>query len=540
MFLSEKENIIKLYNRKVFLVNTNGFAVTERYRRFSILFKGGHEKTMKTFKRLLACCLALTMLAGLTACEEEGGQSTLNPTQSTENTVATEDPDENAADDSGVKEITNDKYTPDGNAGKITYLCHYKFEGDQKGKEQCKVFTSDMYGGELEQISCTSLDIQEKLATLIASDASPDIAVKDAYLYPGNASKNLFEPLDDYIDMNSALWVDMAPVIESFAYKGKHYYYPHRITTSFALNYSQKTIEENDLDDPYELYVKGEWTWDAWRNMMTTFCDKDEGNMGFYATDTILTSLIATTGTPLIDVQPTGAILNNIADPNVTKAMSFYETLYRDGVSNGRELADWVPPDLWATNCDKLLFLGMEPEWTYIAATEKIQNPSGVDSDILDTPSDFRFVPFPRDPDADKYYQAYDTWGFVVPKGAKNIKGAIDMINCFRVYDTDPGIIAQVRADHVSPAPVTYTDGKYAGERKWVITWGEREYDMWREMCDPNKFTFLTEDAFGFNKDFWAQYAELIVAVAFEGESWTQRSSEFSPIVEATVADFRY
>jgi multiple sugar transport system substrate-binding protein len=306
------------------------------------------------------------------------------------------------------------------------------------------------------------------------------------------------------------------------------------------LNYSKKTIEENDLPDPYELYKNGEWTWDAWRNMMIEFCNKSEDNIGFYATDTILTSLIATTGTTLIDTQPNGTIINNISDVNVTRAMSFYETLNRDGVMYAKQLGDWVPPQTFATNCDKLLFLGMEPEWTYTAATEQIQNPTGVDNDIFDTVSDFAFVPFPRDTEADAYYQAYDTYGFLIPKGAKNISGAVDFINCFRVYDTDEEVQAQVKEDHINPTKIYYQEGKYAGSEKWQITWGETEYDMWREMCDPNVFTFVTEDAFGFNSDFWDQYAEVLTSVAFDGESWAQKSSEFAPIVEATVDEFRY
>jgi multiple sugar transport system substrate-binding protein len=502
---------------------------------------------MKSFKKIIACTLALASIASLTACDEsdtpasstDGG---LSPTIATTTAASTTtDPDENADTDREIKDINTDSYTPSGNAGTVKYLSFYDISTDQKGTEQCLIFTSELYGGSLEYISSPSGDAYyDKLGSLIAADDSPDIVTKDAMLYPGNVSKNLFEPLDDYIDIDSALWADMKDVIDSFEYKGKHYYFPHRITTSFALNYSKKTIEENNLPDPYELYKNGEWTWDAWRNMMIEFCNKSEDNIGFYATDTILTSLIATTGTTLIDTQPNGTIINNISDVNVTRAMSFYETLYRDGVMYAKQLGDWVPPQTFATNCDKLLFLGMEPEWTYTAATEQIQNPTGVDNDIFNTVSDFAFVPFPRDTEADAYYQAYDTYGFLIPKGAKNIQGAVDFINCFRVYDTDEEVQEQVKEDHINPTPIYYTTGKYEGSQKWQITWGETEYDMWREMCDPNVFTFVTEDAFGFNSDFWDQYAEVLTSVAFDGESWAQKSSEFSPIVEATVDEFRF
>ncbi len=497
---------------------------------------------MTSFKKIIACGLALAMTAGLTACTEEEptstGAPTIAPAQTT--TQTTTDPDENAATDREIKDVSTENYAPDGNAGVVKYFGYYDITSDQKGTEQSLIFQSELYGGTIEYTSSPSGDAYyEKLGTLIASDDSPDICTHDAMMYPGNVGKNLFEPLDDYIDMNSPLWCDMIPVIQSFEYNGKHYKYPHKITTSFALNYSKKTIEENNLPDPYELYMNGQWTWDAWRDIMVQFCDKDEGNMGFYATDTILTALIATTGTTLIDADPSGSITNNIADPNVTRAMGFYETLCRDGVMNGRQLADWVPPQTFANNCDKLLFLGMEPEWTYTAATEELQNKQGVESDILDTVSEFSFVPFPRDPEADAYYQAHDVFGFVVPKGAKNIKGAVDMINCWRVFETDPDIIAQTKKDHVNPEPIYYTAGKYGGSRKWQIIWGEQEYDLWKDMCDPEKFTLITEDGFGFSSDFWSIYADVINSVAWDGDSWTQRSAEIAPIIEAALDEYR-
>ena len=501
---------------------------------------------MSTFKKIFSCGMAAVIALGLTACDEEtaptssDGGAVAAQTTSTQASTTIDEDDQLSATDKEIQTVGTDSYTPSGNAGTIVYLGFYDITADQKGTEQCLIFQGEQYGGSIDYISTASGDAYyDKLGTLISSDSSPDIVTKDAMLYPGNVSKNLFEPLDDYIDYTTPLWADMADIIESYAYQGKHYYYPHRITTSFALNYSKTTIEENGLDDPYELYMNGEWTWDAWRNMMIEFCNRDEDNMGFFATDTILTSLIATTGTTLIDTHSDGTILNNISDANVTRAMNFYETLYRDGVMYAKQLGDWVSPQTFAVNCDKLLFLGMEPEWTYTAATEQLQNPTGVDSDIFDTVSEFAFVPFPRDTEADAYYQAYDTYGFLVPKGAKNIEGAIDFINCFRVYDTDEDISAQVREDHVNPEPLYYTSGKYEGSRRWQIVWGEQEYDLWREMCDPDKFSFVTEDAFGFNSDFWTQYAEVLTSVAFDGESWAQKSSEFAPIVEATVDEYR-
>lgn len=499
---------------------------------------------MNTRKKIAACALVAAMTAGITACDDAEGISSgaaapALPTQSTQASTTT-DPDENAPTDQEIKTLDTSGYTPDGNAGTVKYLGYYDITKDQKGTEQSLIFQSEQYGGKIEYISTPSgVEFYDRLGTMIASDDSPDLCPHDAMLYPGNVGKNLFEPLDDYIDIDSPLWAGMKDVVESFAYKGKHYKYPHKITTSFALNYSKKTIEEYDLTDPYDLYTAGEWTWEAMRDLMIQFCGADDSNIGLYGTDTTISALITTTGTKLVDVKPSGEMINNIANSNVTRTMNFYETLCRDGVMYAQQYGSWIGPQDYAKVSDKLLFYAMEPEWTYTAATQDVQNKPGVEDDIFDTVSDFSFVPFPRDKMADAYYQAFDVFGFVVPKGAKNIKGAIDMINCFRVYETDENVIAQTRKDHVDPEKIYFTEGKYTGTEKWQIKWGEREYDLWREMCDPEKFTLLTENAFGFGQEFWNNYVDAINGAAFNGESWSQMSAEISPVIDAALNEYK-
>ena len=271
---------------------------------------------------------------------------------------------------------------------------------------------------------------------------------------------------------------------------------------------------------------------------MIEFCDKDDAHVGFYTTNHTITSFIATTGTTLIDVQPDGTITNNILSADVSRAMTFLEGLCRDGLTYDKSYGDWVSPQVFSTACNNILFTCTEPEWTYIAETENLQNKPGVDDDIFDTVSEFSFVPFPRDPVADKYYTEYDTFGYLVPKGAKNIDGAIEFINLNRMYDIDPAIQAKVREDHINPQKIYFEKGKYAGSEKWQMKWGEREYDLWREMCDPSNFTFINEDAEGFSTDFTDQIGGLLMGVVERGESWAKTSAEFSPIADGTIQPF--
>lgn len=500
---------------------------------------------MSIRKRTAALFTTAAMVMALTACEADepaGGNAGLqNAPSQTTTTQASTTTDPNAGLDMTDKEnkvIDTSACPPSGNAGTLKYFGFYDITSDQKGTEQCLIFQSELYGGKIEFTSSPSgASYYDKLAVLISADESPDIVTKDAMLMPGNATV-LFTALDDKFDLTTPLWSGIADVVESFGWKGKHYYYPHRTTTKYALNYNKKTIEENDLPDPYDLYRAGEWTWDAWRDMMADFCDKSEDHVGFYTTNETITSFIATTGKTMIDVQPDGTIINNFMSPEISRAMTFLEGLCRDGLTYGKQFQDWVSPQVFAKVSDKLLFTCTEPEWTYIAATENIQNPKGVDNDIFDTVSDFSFVPFPRDPKADGYYTEFDTFGYLVPKGAKNIDGAVEFINLNRMYDTDPEIIAKVREDHVNPTKIYFQKGSYAGFERWQMKWGEREYDLWREMCDPANFNMVMEDAQGFSVQFTDEIGKLLMGVVERNESWAQTSAEFNPLAEATIAPF--
>ncbi len=501
-----------------------------------------------SIKRLLGCTMAASMLLGITACSDSStvpnqpavtNAPTAQSTQAT--SVTTVDPDERAETDAEIKDMDTSSYTPSGNAGVVKYLGYYDITVDQKGEEQVKIFESDTYGGTIEWISTPFGDAYfDKLATLIAADDSPDLLTYEPQAFPYGVSKHMYEPLDDMLDINDPLWAEMKDLIESYEYRGKHYFFPHRRVTWYALEYNRKTIEEAGLEDPYDLYRRGEWTWDTWRQMMFDFCNLSEENIGYYATDATINAFVSTTGVVVVDYLKGGGAQNNLNHPDVTRAVEYLAEMGRSGLlyPESHPHGDWVSPQVFANTSDKILFLGLEPEWAYIAATENVQNQTGVENDILDTVSDFAFVPYPRDPNADKYYQGSSCFGYMIPRGAKNAAGSVDFIMCNRLYDTDENIKAQVRKDHVDPEKVTFTAGKYEGMQKWQMKWDPEVYDLWREMHDPNNFEFVVEDLYGFGTEMQGYIGQSIIDCTFGSESWTQVSSEVAPLVQASVDEF--
>lgn len=502
---------------------------------------------MNKLKRLLGCGLAAAMILSVAACEDAAPTGNPNGANSggpgaTTSTAAstTTDPNENAATNEEVKEMNTGNYTPSGKAGVVKILADYDIEKDQKGREQCMVFESEQYGGDIQvEITDGGYLYYDRLGVLIASDDSPDLLLGTNMAFPYGVSKNQFEPIDDHIDLKDPLWADMAPYAGT--YDGKLYYVPHRLVTSFGLNYNRKTIEAAGLTDPYELYLKDEWTWDTWRDMMISFCNLSDDNMGWFATDTIATAFCNTTGKPLIYYNAEdGVITNNMGDADITRAVEFLAELGRNGLNYaGENHGNWVSPQTWAKMSDKLLFLGMEPEWTYIAATEEMQKTGIKIPDRVVKVSEFAFVPFPRDPNSDKYYLNNGTFGYMIAKGAKNPEGAVEFMYCNRIYETDQNIVDQIKKDHVDPEPLYYESGDYIGVRKWEIIWDEQVYDLWREVCTSDKFTFVPEYLYGFGEDVKTKICQTIYDSSFRTESWSQLSQSVMPDIEAGLDEYR-
>ena len=494
---------------------------------------------MTQFKKIMSTVLAVSVVMGLTACDDSSGSgvSTVAPAITnftSTSALTTTDPDENAATDKEIKDVTTSEYTPDGNAGKLIWLGYY----DIRDSDQYAIFQTEQYGGEIEYVNCSSGDAYfEKLGVMISSGDSPDIVSYEWTSFPHGMSKNMYEPLDDYINTESPLWSGIAEIAENYAYKGKHYYYPYETKTNFALNYNRKVLQEAGLTDPYDLYMKNNWTWDTFKELMIQWCNLDDAHIGYAGCNA--TGIVSTTGVSMIEIERDGTIINNVKSPDVARAMQFVMTLAHDGLVYQNELGNWVSPELWATNSDRILFLGMNPDWTYTAAAAEIQNPSGVENDICNTVSDFAFVPYPRDPSSDVYSIAYDTFGYMVPKGSDNIKGAVDWIHLNRIYATDANVLATAREDAINPTPVYYVEGKYKGMQRWSVVWDPELYDLWVDMKDPSKFNLIFDDCKGFNSEMTSTMDTLLSQPMFDGASWTQLSEEYAPVIDTIIAEYQ-
>lgn len=508
-------------------------------------------------KKIIALSLSGAMVIGLSACNNEGGGS--NATGGGNETFA---------------EATAPPIDEKAPTGNVTYLT-YETDFESSNQVNLAKFETEL-GGTIEIITSGSgNEYFEKLGTLVASGSSPDLVRYEWRSFPHGMSYNMYTPLESYIDINSDLWKDMKPVADQFKFNGHYYYFPNELKTNFALNYNQITIENGNLDDPMKLLAEDKWTWTAFEKMLKDWCDKDPNHIGYNGVGGM--AFVLTTGKKVVEVNGSD-IINNLRDADVTRCMQWLEKLHKGGLtgvteeqtaatshSNGYESPQAAFVD------GNLLFLGMDPSWTYPAAKEELDK-QGKDNDM-------RFVPFPRDDNSTTYYHGIDTIGFLVPNGAKNIKGAVDWINFIHTQATDPENLAKAKEDALDDRIVykskclnkecgdtsenadskgrhIFTDEENeAGvdtcpvcgtprEESYKVVWNEDVYDLWLELKSTDgRFNMLFDNCYGFNDDvdklFQNGETPLIDGPVFGDFSYTQLCEANYNVVEGYLQQYR-
>ncbi|MCM1335241.1 MAG: ABC transporter substrate-binding protein [Bacteroides sp.] len=502
-------------------------------------------------KKTLAAILAASIVLGISACGSSdsgrGGETTTTPANADADvTTTTSGP---SAGDQEFTEAEVVEIDENQETGTIKVLIYYDLV--TQDADLVDLFET-RYGGSIEQEICSNGGAYfDKLGTLVASDLSPDITRYEWRSFPHGMSRNMYTPIDSYIDLESDLWSDMKEIADQFVYNGKHYYVPYKITSNFALNYNRLLLQEYGLADPIDLYQSGEWNWTAFRDLITQWCNADENHIGYTGVSAM--SFVSTTGTKLIDVTD-NQIINNLKNENVQRAMEFVEDLCRQGLTGD----GYVDPGE-AFLDGNLLFLGMEPTWAYSAACESLFKKS-VDYDMA-------FVPFPRDDLADQYYLAYDSFGYMIPSGAKNVKGAVDWITLNRTEETDPENVAEAKATATDSSPKYYPkcpECKYSyvenetedltvcpecntpRREKFNAWYTEEQYEVLQDLITPErgKFSFLFDNCKGFNEDLSNIFEgmgdqSLMDGPIWDNVSYTQLRDENYNMIESILDEYR-
>lgn len=419
---------------------------------------------MKNLKRLLAGLTAVTaMMTAAVSCGDKESSSEDNSHYKDEdefsvNADADEVKGDNSVDISGQT---------------ITWLADYDINPTNNNDRSVALsLFEDVYGAKVRFVQADSNEKFSKLATMILSGDEVDMFPYEWDAVPNGVVKDQYEPLDPYFDImgvNDGLWDDMEDVMEMFKYNGNHYVVPFTISDPLLITYSRKLMEAEGLDDPYELYLDGDWDWDAFMDMMESFVSgASDGQTRYGINGWFGQAIIQSTGHTVINYDG-NKFENNIDDPEIEKA----ELLMEEIASKHLYYPDWIgyfPDD------ESTLFFAMA-DWALGSSNAK--NP---DSDLM-------IVPFPKAPDADENYLCCNFAAKMLIKNSTKGEAVATYLKCERLAAT------QEDYKEIAKQKALVTEKTAAGVVKSFVT--EEQYDALHSYLDTKNVTPMFDFGYG-------------------------------------------
>lgn len=462
---------------------------------------------MKTMKRILAGSLALTMAVAMASCGKTGGDST--------------------SSDAGGKDLTDDQkkqvaeladQLPDIELENktIKWMAHYDINPSKGSvKSPALELFEEKYSGKIEYVQTSWATRYDDLATKVMGKDSPDFfPASDMDTFPKGAIKGMFEPIDDYIDLDSDLWASTKTASDSFMFQDKHYIAVIDVSPNYVCAYNKTTITENGLDDPAELFANDEWNWDTFSDMCLEFVDADNDK---YALDGYwyVKALSESSGVPMIGLKD-GKLVNNMSDPQIEKAQDFMYNLQKNNVVFDRSQNNWN------TRGDGTTGVGLGTYQTLFIpvglwALEVPLESSAPFGDM--EAGEIMFVPMPKDPDSDTYYMSSRVEGYNLCMDAPNPEGFAAYMNCL--------MVCKDQASNI-------TEETLVNEYKWNQDMLDMRATVY-EMAAANPVFDLQE---GVSSELSTQMMNVSQATMLTGggaTTWTQCRSEYEKAVDFLI-----
>lgn len=400
---------------------------------------------MLKIKRILAGVLACAMCFGVVGCGKDDESSS-------------------HVDQVEVPDAESIEAIPEGADANLEWLSYFDLNPVQDEESSAELKLFQQKGGSITYTRTTSMNKFQKLAARVISDDPPDIFwYEQGMTFPANCMQNMFQPVDSVVDFDSALWSNVKESADQFVLNGQHYVAPISFNMTSILTYDADRIEELGMDDPYELYLDGEWDWDAMKEIMDAWvAEGTEETPRTGVNGWFHTFIFRTTGETIIKLDPeTGKYVNNIYNPELERAANWLYDISKEGLVNTQ----------WFGDCGEafqanVLFYSMGP-W---ASTGSAHTP--------DETENWKNVLIPRDPNSDEYYYGLDTTAYMWVAGSEKKDAVRCWFECAKLANTDQSYLEIAKQKFFVNNP-NWTD------EMWELAYNPQANDVITVVNDP-------------------------------------------------------
>ena len=458
------------------------------------------------YKKLTAGILALSLTASLTACggSSDSGSATTGDTTTAD--VTTTAATEWTGDDIEVDAL-DETLDVDISGKTLKWLGIYDLNPTNDSPERSPELAlfEDTYGAKIEYMPTTSDKRFDDLATSILGGTSPDIFAYEWRTFPYDISKGQYQAIDSLVNWDDPKWAAVKHTAHSFIWKGEHYIAPlgYSFNDTQVLMYNKTTMADNGFEDPYELYLNGEWDWNTFVDMMKTYVESnDSGSERYGIGGWWANAFVYTSGETMVTYDGT-KFGNNLRSQKIERAQGVLEDIFKNNLIK----RGWIGGESAFVD-DSILFYSMGT-WAYNAAAKSCPD------DVI------QIVPFPKDPDSDKYYVSNKVFAYMWVKGSENADCVKAWFDCNRTVNYDEKYVEATKEKFLKN-----NDG-----------WTSEMYDIAMNFYDPDQFVQAYDYGYGLS----TYMSDTLMTVLYEGianeqfEDWVQAREEYYSIVDEEI-----
>lgn len=417
---------------------------------------------MKHTKRVIAGLLALGMTAGFAACTKDEGGTTDDGGAANNTTANTEAPEVTTTPQATVAVNTysfNDEEMAAINVmmeklrdvelenKEITFMSNWNMNPDGTGgskKIELEMF-EQKYGAKVVDRLVDYNSFWEELGLAISAGDGVDFFDGPGRVdsFPNAVALGAIMPVDDYIDLNSTMWADYKAVMDLYSLSDKHFGLIVNTSPFCYGMYNKDLIDEYGLEDPWDLYQKGEWNWDALKKILTEFVDADPDE--HYGLDDWFNAfeILGSCGNFPTKLEG-GKCISNLDNPVLEKAMLFGEDLRKNNLirkDGNRKIEDM------AAGNEIFCFSGYWEIWKASSGEDENGNTINLWGNQM-TPDNLGLVPIPGPAD-ERGYQRIQANGYMICKGSDNPQGVALFSECALLANNDDAAKAISKAGYI-------------------------------------------------------------------------------------------
>ncbi|MBQ3126279.1 MAG: extracellular solute-binding protein [Clostridia bacterium] len=307
--------------------------------------------------RILASLMALLLLMGLAACGGNGGnESSAAPVESSQSEASAPESSAPEADASATTTADSGKTTaskptrtlsgnkkaatwaeikaqiPAGSSGKELRVYDWNPQSEVPGMDKVNKKFTEETGIKINYTIVTYGSYFTKIAAEVSSKNAPD-AVRIQNVDRKNLAN--LQPMQNLgFDFSDAAWDKN--VVDAYTFNG-NIYGVNMIDSPYycpaLVYYNKNLIESSKLDDPYDLWKKGKWTWDKLWEMCEDFIDEADGDDFIGLSTMAFMEYQQAYNKPAITYdKKTNTFKHNLEDANFIKSWKIYANNYEKGL----------------------------------------------------------------------------------------------------------------------------------------------------------------------------------------------------------------